>query len=594
MHPLKPDVVIDADKLNVEPNISHSRKPTIRRKQAPKPPGKQVTFNDNNTEKIIYNDPATPAKEMPDKPESNTDASESQYHEVKDTVVPDKVATHDMELQHDENTVPSDTNFERYHNSFALGITKSEQQDDKSDKEKTTKKVRVIKRLGSSRRKPVSKITDDSDRDSLFRRPEEIGIQNLAESISSELTVAAQHTNTDSFSSAVGDIAKESSAAEEIDPAVATDSPISAVADFSVDDSLQVEELIAMSNANTVSQAPEPHQLVEATALSQQVDEPQEAEKSFDSPKREPSHHITEMQYISTAPQGGDNDTSLDYVSGALSSKQDDLSQYTDTHTIIVEPNDDHIHPINGTSSILQIVQDYDDTTLRPGDFPPRLGIGDERKSDFDADEDGGRTPIVEKSQDLDGMELLKEIQAVMPLVTIAAEEGSDNVPVKYALDQSTGTYDTSQQAQQIPSRDIEGDEIQQEDASKPKKKVVRVIKKKSKRDKPDEKTNSPNHKSLEGIDDQARSLIDEASKSLGLIAGGNHPPSPVAGRKKIVKKVVKKKKPDDANTVNHHESPEKAVQNPNEDAEEEFSLGRRKTVRRKVSKRQPPPPPSQ
>lgn len=593
LHPSKPDVVVDADKINVEPARSPARKPTIRRKQLPKTSGKQVTFSDNKTEKIIFNDATTPAEDRPETESSKGDAREGHY------VIPDEGARQDQGQQYDETTVPSDTNFESYHSSFALRTPQPEseqmsevQQEEKSDKEKTTKKVRVIKRKGSSRRKPVSKITDDSDRDSLFRAPEQKGIKDLAENISSEVAVAA-----------VDQVAKESSVTDTIKPVFAPIDPAATtVSDYSIDDSLAVEEIITIATAGIVHGTPTPLQEVaNASVLPDRDDVPHEARESYDLPKQEdPSRHFAEIQYSSTEPQGGEHDSHpVDDFDYHNSSNQDDLY----THTTAVEPQDgDHDTRPNDTSNVLGIAQDYADVTLKPNDFSQMLKSDGNEKS---SDDDGGRTPIVEKSHDLDGMELLKEIEAVLPQVSTEAATAEDAATLsqKYTMDQDTDTYDASQPAQLVENYNVDergdapDDEIRKDDASKPKKKVIKRIKK-SKRDKQDEKTESPDHNSREELDDQARTLIDEVSRSMMTFGEVevNHPSSPVAGRKKIVKKIVKKKKADDSTTDDHHESPKKVEENTGEDAnaDEEFGMSRRKTVRRKVSKRQPPPPPSQ
>nr|XP_039250768.1 uncharacterized protein LOC120328371 [Styela clava] len=188
-------------------NKSPVRRTSIRKKKTSSKQEKQikeVKFDTDKTEKYIYEQANletgsqesllidTDVKKVPTIVIDDSDVALELDDKIKnsdDSAELDK--TTDEPVSYDDKIYSSSATFESFHNSIGKDMHKPDEKNEeniisadtqgspKSEKpvsdEPLTgkKKIRVVKRKGSSRRKPSPKITDDSSRNTLFSMPDE-------------------------------------------------------------------------------------------------------------------------------------------------------------------------------------------------------------------------------------------------------------------------------------------------------------------------------------------------------------------------------------------------------------------------------------
>ncbi|XP_039250768.2 uncharacterized protein LOC120328371 [Styela clava] len=188
-------------------NKSPVRRTSIRKKKTSSKQEKQikeVKFDTDKTEKYIYEQANletgsqesllidTDVKKVPTIVIDDSDVALELEDKIKnsdDSAELDK--TTDEPVSYDDKIYSSSATFENFHNSIGKDMHKPDEKNEeniisadtqgspKSEKpvsdEPLTgkKKIRVVKRKGSSRRKPSPKITDDSSRNTLFSMPDE-------------------------------------------------------------------------------------------------------------------------------------------------------------------------------------------------------------------------------------------------------------------------------------------------------------------------------------------------------------------------------------------------------------------------------------
>lgn len=201
----------ETQKLNdeMQPKLKNSS----RRSKSPSNTDRQVKFSENEAKKYVYEaqvyeEEKTEAEEVPTiiiddaieiekKLQNETSYQpEDNHYNISESTSPDQVSSSNGDTAHAHTPDDSNTTFESYHSSIGKEIhspshgseTKSqEEEESKKDvaeqipfsknvnkiggsSSPTAKKVRVIKRKGSSRRK--GQIMDDSTRNTLFRLSE--------------------------------------------------------------------------------------------------------------------------------------------------------------------------------------------------------------------------------------------------------------------------------------------------------------------------------------------------------------------------------------------------------------------------------------
>lgn len=562
----KPDVVIDADKLSEQPK-SPSRKTSIRRKNMQKGQEKQVTFDDDKIEKIIFEDSpihSTPYKIVDKSDSPRDDVAEdssaqkpTDSHRVEVTVVQDSEPDKSQEQtanSYDNAIFSSSSTFQNYHNSFQLPVPEAKekvdfQQEESAEKEKSSKKIRVVKRKGSSRRKVLSKITDDSERDSLFTAPQGIGIQ-------SEKEPSAENKRNDPLSSENGnqDLVKEENSSDII----------SNVMGQIAHEFESIEKQVAGDDIGNSDIVIEERSVVDS-------------ESSHQNNSGAPPHaQLNEFSsYVAKSDQ--ENVT--------LEETQDDYQLHDARNaeelatTIDAMKNDELQHSPGYAGldmGLSDVLDKFSSHTQNLGSNPP------DAKIETDLDIKGQSSENLEESPN--------HVSASAHDITSVFDQESEKSEVSTF---SEPTFDRPASPH---------DEVIRDDAesqTKIKKKITKKVIKKKKVDKRDEETLGPEStevKPPEQTGDKDFDLIQDVV-TLSVTAPDSeekkdNAESPIKPRKKVVKKIIKKKNID--GEEEQHESPKKENQDDEPEKDEELTenvsrLTRKKTVRKRVVKKPSP-----